>query len=166
MKHIIWSNRDLDIEDYKDDYMECCDITEEDYDEDDCYNWMYEDNDLQLDDERINLNVDVGGKILAIVDLGLWNGRHSGYKIIESSNLRDILYSECDYVEWYDDGHNVKATMSHHDGTNYVEYRTIREDRNIDNLLDDIYAGKEISRSKLNYYTKSLHKYMTEIYGW
>ena len=32
--------------------------------------------------------------------------------------------------------------------------------------LDDIYNGREISRSKLNYYTRSIRPYVAKIYGW
>lgn len=120
---------------------------------------------MYLEDERTNLNVETDGRILVIADLGLWNGRRQGYKIL-SSNVSDILSDNADYVEWYGDGHNIKAIASHHDGTNYYEYRVIREDRNVQNLLDSIYNGEEITRKKLNYYTKSLYKYIAKIYGW
>jgi parallel beta-helix repeat protein len=45
-----------------------------------------------FDDEEINLNLELGRHILVIADLGLWNGRHSGYKEI-GTNLRDCLCS-------------------------------------------------------------------------
>lgn len=89
-----------------------------------------------------------------------------GYKIIDSQNIRDILFSDCDYSEWYSDGYNIRSTQHHHDGVNYLLYRVIREDRYIENLLDAIYRGEEISRSKLNYYTKSLHRPVADVYGW
>ncbi len=138
-KRIIWSNRDVD-----------------------------EDPELlniYLDDERENLNIVADGRILVIADLGLWNGRRQGYKIL-SRRVSDILSDDADYVEWYGNGYNIKATASHHDGTNYYEYRVIREDRNIENLLDAIYNGEKITRKKLNYYTKSLYKDIAKVYGW
>lgn len=119
-----------------------------------------------LDDERENLNIQLENPILVIADLGFWNGRRQGYKIIESGNIKDILYDECDYVKWYSDGHNIKAIASHHDGTNYYEYREIRDRDKIENLLEQIYYGKQITRSKLNYYTRSIHPYIAKIYGW
>lgn len=67
---------------------------------------------------------------------------------------------------WYFDGHNVRCIDHHHDGTNHYLYREIREGRNIDNLLNDIYNGKEITKSRLNYYTRSLGHYVKETYGW
>lgn len=168
MKHIIWSNIDLDVDDWRDGYKEFLEINEIDgdpEDEESIYEWMLETNNMYLDDERANLNKATSGRILIIADLGLWDGRKQGYKII-NGNISDILYDACDYVEWYGDGYNIRATAHHHDGTNYYEYRVIREDRNIDNLLDAIYNGEEISRKKLNYYTKSLYPYVAKIYGW
>lgn len=168
-KHTIWSNIDLNIEDWRDGYKEFLEINEMDddpNDEDALYEWMVDTNVEYLYDERMNLNKSVDGRILVIGDLGLWNGRRNGYKIIDSKNIKDILCSDCDFVEWYGDGHNIKCTAHHHDGTNYYLYRVIREDRNIENLLDAIYNGEEISQSKLNYYTKSLYPYVAKVYGW
>ena len=168
-KHIIWSNMNLDIEDWRDDYQEYLEYNgfdERHNNDDDLYEWMCDTNAEYIYDERANLDKVVNGRILVIGDIGRWDGRVSGYKIIDSGNIKDILYSECDYVEWYGDGYNIRSVGIHHDGRNYAEYRVIREDRNIENLLDDIYYGKEISRSKLNYYTKSLYKPVAEVYGW
>lgn len=169
-KHIIWSNINLDIEDWRDGYKEFLEINEmEDKDpnnESEIYRWMEETNSEYLYDERINLDKKVDGRILLIGDLGLWNGRRRGYKIIDSGNIKDILSSDCDYVEWYGDGSNIRCTAHHHDGTNYYLYRVIRENRNIENLIAAICNGEAISRSKLNYYTKSLYKDISKIYGW
>ena len=169
-KHIIWSNINLDIEDWRDGYKEFLELNylddKDPNDEDAIYEWMNETNDMYLDDERCNLNKEIDGRILIIADLGLWNGRKSGYKIIESRNIKNILSSQCDYVEWYGDGYNIRCTAHHHDGTNRYLYRVIREDRNIDKLLDAIYNGEEITSSKLNYYTKSLYKDVANVYGW
>lgn len=167
-KHIIWQNINLDPKNWIDDYKETAEINgwDEDTDnEDNLYRFMEETNEGYLDDERSNLNKNVNGRILAIADLGLWNGRRQGYKIL-TDNINSILSSDCDYCEWYDDGYNIRFTGHHHDGTNHVLYRIIREDRNIENLLDDIYNGKEISRKKLNYYTRSLHSAVADVYGW
>jgi hypothetical protein len=170
-KHTIWSNlRSLKVEDWKDGYIETLEINgldiPEEIDDDDILNWARDMNDEYLNDERQNLNKVVDGRILVIADLGRWYGRVQGYKIIDSGNIADILYTECDYAEWYGDGYNIRSVGMHHDGTNYAEYRMIREDRNIENLLNDIYDGKEISRTKMNYYTKSLYPFVAAVYGW
>lgn len=169
-KRIIWSNMNLNIDDgWREAYKEFCEMNDIEYDsnnEDAIYQYMIDTNDEYFDDEYVNLDKLVSGRILIIADLGLWDGRRSGYKIINSRNIQDILSSNCDCVEWYSDGYNIRFAGHHHDGTNHYLYRIIREDRNIENLLDDIYNGKEISRSKLNYYTKSLHPAVAEVYGW
>lgn len=168
-KHIIWSNMNLDIEDWRDAYKEY--LEENGFDErhdndDDLYKWMMETNDEYLGDEQMNLDKVVEGRILVIADLGLWDGRKSAYKIVGSGNIKDILSFTYDYAEFYGDGYNIRGTEVHHDGINRFLYRVIREDRNVNNLLDEIYNGKEISKSKLNYYTKSLYPFVKAVYGW
>ena len=122
--------------------------------------------DMYYDDERLNLNKCLNGRVIAIADLGLWNGRKQGYKVL-SNNLNEVVSSTigCDEKEVYCDAYNVRAVGYHHDGRNYVLYRELREDRNIDNFLDKIYSGEEISSSTLNYYTRSLRPYIKDIYG-
>ena len=161
-KHIIWSNRDLNIEDWKDFLEEEHPEVDDEYEQ---YELVANLNAQYLDDEYANLNKPTDGRILVIADLGLWHGRRQGYKIL-NRNVNNIFSTGEDYTEWYSDGYNIKAIASHHDGTNFYEYRVIREDRNIDKLLDAIYNGEEITRKKLNYYTKSLHPYVAKVYGW
>ena len=82
-------------------------------------------------------------------------------------NLKEVLGSfGCDEIHVFFDGFNIKSKGYHHDGTNYVEYREIRQDKDIDRLTNMIYSGKKITRNILNYYTKSLGSYIKEIYGW
>ena len=168
-RHTIWSNCDLKIDDWREAYAEFLEINDMDddpEDEDAIYEYMVETNGEYLEDERMNLNKVVDGRILIIADLGLWYGRRSAYRLIESRNIKDILQFNHDYAEFYGDGYNIKGTEAHHDGVNFYEYRIVREDRNIENLLDDIYNGREISRKKLNYYTKSLYRAVADVYGW
>lgn len=170
-KRIIWSNITLDVKDWKDDYrefLEINDMADDPNDEDAIYDWMHAMNRAYLYDEKLNLDKQIDGRILVIANLGLWNGNRLGYKIL-NCNVNEIFNINSrgfDYAEFYGDGYNIKGTEHHHDGTNYYEYRVIRENRNIENLLDAIYNGEEISRKKLNYYTKSLYPYVAKVYGW
>ena len=159
-RHIIWSS-EIDLKDWTD-YLEeeHPNVTSES----EQYDLIYRLNNEYLYDERANLHKNANGRILVIADLGLWDGRVKGYKIL-SENIADILYSDCDYVEWYSDGKNIKATAHHHDGTNYYTYRVIREDRNIDALLTAIRKGTA-SNHQIGYYTESLHPYIAKVYGW
>jgi len=163
MKKIIWTNK-IDLKDYKD-------FIGEEYEEDDLTDnekWQIA-NDLNgdsLEYERCDLDIQLDGRILVVAKLGLWDGQRIGFRIINSGNIKDILYTNDDFIEWFSDGYNIKGIGNHHDGTNYYEYREIREDRNVDNLLDKIYSNKEFSRITLNYYTKSILPKVNEVYGW
>ena len=167
-KHIIWSNRNLDIEDWRGayaDFVESNDYDSDPYDESNIYNYMIATNAEYLLDERANLNKPIEGRILVIADLGLWNGRASGYRIINTKNLNAFLQVNYDYAEFYGDGKEIRGTEIHHDGANCYLYRMIREDRDIDKLCNAIYNHEKISPQKLNYYTKSLYKEVADVYG-
>lgn len=112
-----------------------------------------------------DLAIKTEGRLIGIADIGRWNGRFTGYAIY-GKNIRYILTTECEYAEWYSDGKNIKGKMQHHDGTNYVEYREIREEKNIDNLLEKLYNQEPITRAQINYYTKSIAPYVHKVYGW
>ena len=95
-RHIIWSNYDLDYEDWK----EFLESEYPDLSDDERLALMYELHGDYLDDERSNLNIQLSRPILVVGDLGLWYGRRMGYKEIESGNISDCLYSDTDYSTW------------------------------------------------------------------
>lgn len=164
--HIIWTNYDLNYEDWKDDLEDYYpEATEEER-----YELMYEINDDYLYDERANLNISLNEDIIIIADLGLWFGRRYGYKELNSNNIKDCLYSEdCDFVTWYVDRYkNLCCTGYHHDGTNFYTYRMWKEglsDVQKENFLDKIYEGKCTSRD-ISRYTRRLGDYIGKVYGW
>lgn len=174
-KHIIWSNLNLDIEDgWREAYADCIEINEWDEDPNDeyaIYQYMVETNGMYLDDERFNLDIDISQPIIAIADLGLWNGRVSGYKELNSSNLSDCLntFDSCEYHEWYVDEHgDLRCTAVHHDGTNYILYRAYRDDvtdEQIDEFLTKIYEG-EATEDDVNAVTRKLGEDVAKVYGW
>ncbi len=159
MKKIIWTN-DVYLEDYEDYFRE-----EGITDKEEKIKEMYFLNELDFEAEMMNLDIKLPDKILVIACLGLWNGRRSGYKIM-GNNLNEILTASIgDLYEVYFDGYNIKAKDTHHDGTNYYEFRLIRNDRNIDILLEKIY-NDDFSRQDINNYTRSLAPYIRKVYGW
>lgn len=153
---VIWNNTEYDAwkESMLDDGFEEEELTYERY---------YEDCDMFLDDERANLNKKVDGYIVAFADLGLWNGRVNGAKVI-GSNVKDILYSSCDYVDWYCDKYNVRCDGAHHDGTNHILYR-VAKDRDDAERLTDLVAYHGMSEEEFRKATKSLRPYIARIYG-
>ena len=83
-RHIIWSNQNLDVDDWREDYKEFLKANELDdnpNDEQALYEWMVETNGDYLYDERANLNIQLSQPIIVIGDIGRWNGRVMGYKV-------------------------------------------------------------------------------------
>lgn len=130
---------------------------------------MYERNGEYLDDERMNLDIQLDKPILVIGDLGLWNGRYSGYREIKNGNIKDCLYSECDYVTWYVDKlGDMRCDAVHHDGTNHYLYRTYKDgvsDAQIENLKEKIYRGT-VTRADITRITHRLGDEIGKVYGW
>ena len=127
---------------------------------------VYNREEMYYDDEKCNLNIATEGRIVAIASLGLWDGRRQGYKVL-GNNVNEVITSfGCDDVAITYDKYNVYSACYHHDGTNYITFRELREDRNVDRFLDKVYSGEDISRSCLNYYTKGIAHYVTDVYGW
>lgn len=162
--HLIWSNYDLDYEDWRDDLeAEYPDLSEGER-----IALMYEINGDYLDDERANLNIQLSQPILVIGDLGLWNGRRMGYKEIDSGNIRDCLYSETDYSTWYVDKlGDLRCDAVHHDGTNHYLYRTYKEgvrESQIDLLKEKLYYGKA-TRTDITRITRRLGDDIAGVYG-
>ena len=167
-EHTIWESASfLKIEDWRDDIIsehpELADNEEKIYEK------MVDINDFYLEDERINLNIKLPLPILVIADLGLWNGRHTGYKEINSCNIQDCLYSENPENRWYvDSDGEFRCESKHHDGTNYYWYRTWR--RNIsENKKEEIklklYEGTATEQEIKNV-TATVGSYIAKVYGW
>ena len=163
-RHIIWSNYDLDYEDWRDDLeAEYPELTE-----DQRIALMYEINGDYLDDERTNLNIQLSQPILVIGDLGLWYGRRSGYKEIESGNIRDCLYADTDYSTWYVDRlGDLRCDAIHHDGTDHYLYRAYKDgvrESQIDLLKDKLYRGIA-TRADVTRITRRLGDDIARVYG-
>ena len=138
----------------------CNGIPEEEISDYDVSQEIWENIDLNYDAERVNLDKTLEGRVIAFGKVGRWNGSFSGYKVLKN-NLNEILNSfGCDDMYIYKDRYNVHGEFYHHDGTHYMTFRELREDRNIDKFLDKIYNGEELSTREINYYTKSLSPYI------
>ena len=171
-RRIIWSDMDLHRRDWQEDFEEYVKENRLDIDpadEDALYDWMIETNDNYLSDERMNLDIQLSQPIIVIGDLGRWNGRVMGYKMIDSGNIKDCLYSDTDFTEWYVDRYgDLRADAIHHDGTNHYLYRVFKEgvtDSQIERLQDKIYMGKA-TRADITRVTKRLGDEIGRVYGW
>lgn len=169
---IVWSDQNLDIEDWREGYKEYLEANELDLDPNDeraIYEWMVETNGEYLSDERMNLDIQLSQPIIIIGDLGRWNGRVMGYKMIDSGNIKDCLYSDTDMTEWYVDRYgDLRADAIHHDGTNHYLYRVFKEgvtESQIERLQEKIYMGKA-TRADITRVTKRLGDEIGRVYGW
>ncbi len=164
-RHVIWTN-DLDYEDWREDL-------EEQYpelSENERMELMHELNGDYLDDERANLDIQLGQPILVIGDLGLWQGRRMGYKEIESGNIKDCLYSGRDdyYSTWFVDKlGDLRCDAVHHDGTNHYLYRAYKDgvsESQVELLKDKLYRGIA-TRADITRVTRRLGDDIAHVYG-
>ncbi len=163
-KYVIWSNLDLDLKKWRSDLeMEYPGGTEEEY-----FSLMHETNREYLEDERMNLDIPLSMPIIVCADLGLWNGRKMGYQMIESGNIRDCFFSECDCNEWFVDRlGDLRCTAVHHDGTNRYLYRAVKEnvtEEQLGHLQEKIYYGRA-TRRDITRYTRRLGDEIAAVYG-
>lgn len=124
-------------------------------------------NQVWLDDTETDLRHCDRRELVAIANLGRWNGRYSGYKILKS--LSDALYTSCDDEELYIDANgDLRKSESHHDGNNSILYRYWKEgltDKQKDNFLNKIYNG-ECSQKDITRYTRKAGTEIAERFGW
>ena len=106
-KLIIWTSETYLDDDAREAYQQC--KREAIEDDDYCVTdreWAEVVNDF-LDDERGNLNKEVKGVIIAFADVGRWDGRRQGYRIL-GSTINEIFSISEDNNEWYSDGNNIQ----------------------------------------------------------
>lgn len=163
--HLIWSNHYLDLDNWRDALLE----EHPDATESDLYQMMYDMNNDHLADERMNLNIQLSRPILVIGDIERWNGRVSGYKEIQSGNIKDCLYADTDYSTWFVDRKgDLRCDAIHHDGRNHYLYRTYKSgatETQIERLKEKIYEGVA-TRADIDRITKRLGDEIGKVYGW
>ena len=161
---VIWTNNDYDEWEtcMKEGYPDEASREEEGITID--YETYQEECDNSLYDERANLNVSVDGVIVCFADLGLWDGHHNAAKTF-GSNVKNILYSSDDYLDWYCDRYNVRGTGIHHDGTNTYLYRVAKDGETARSLVNKI-TYEDMTVEQFMKATKSLRPYVAKVYGW
>ena len=172
--HIVWSNYNLNLEDWIEDIKENLDINGIDHSnwsESMFYQEMVNLNDMYFEDEKCNIDIPTEGRIIEIADVGLWDGRRMGYNLLDEHNIKACLNfkRDCEYAEWWVDSHNnLRSKQTHHDGTNYILYREVKPEitsDQLDNFCWKLYRGKATSKD-ITKYTRAIGKQVRNVYGW
>lgn len=163
--HKIWS-WDIDLEDWEDFLKEEHPDVDDEYEQ---YLLCAELNDSYFDDELANLNVEMGREFICIGDLGLWDGRHHGYREVKGTNLSDCLRQPVeDRATWYvDDNGDLCCKDCHHDGTNYYMYRMFKPNVTYcqrENFKEKLASGRATRKDILRL-TDRLGDAIAEVYG-
>lgn len=169
-QHVIYDSR-YNEEDFKimaEEWAECqndwLDDDEESVTADDyTMEQYYEDLDRWLDDEKLNLNKELDGVIIAYADLGFWNGRNIGYKKLGSNFISIFENFSCDDVYFYADRFNVRADGWHHDGTHHILFRLCPYDK-VDAVCAKIY--NRCTEEQFMRMTKSIVNVPKKVFGW
>ena len=166
VKHIVFEN--YNVLDYEDEVRQSLiDNGMENPSQEEVWNICYEDSNIWFENEESELKKLSEGSLIAIAEVGRWNGRFSGYKDI--SSLVDTLYTNCDYEELFVDSYgNLRKRESHHDGTNSILYRYWKEgitETQKDNFRQKIYEGN-CTNTDIYKYTRKAGKAIAELYGW
>lgn len=167
-RHIIYDNYDV----YSDDMQACAretlELNEvEDITEERIYRECEEQNSYSFQDACSELERHDEGELVAIANIGRWDGRCTGYKLIPC--IMNTLYSDCDYESLYIDSNgDLRKEESHHDGNNTILYRYWKDkitDIQKENFLDKIYNGKCTQRD-ITRYTRKAGLTVADAYGW
>ena len=138
--------------------------------ENDLWERANDDKQIELDDlEEVLAGIGIKGKAVAIADLGLWNGRHRGVKILNDSldSIFQLLESYDDY-EIYVDDKDLQIIGHHHDGTNYITIRSFKEkitEEQEDDFESLFYTEEGANKYQIGYYTESVRPLIAEYYG-
>ena len=156
------------LESYKDHLRDENEISETSIQNLDIYDsvfrdWVDDDLDWQYQDMIQTYEHEFSTKIIASADLGFWNGRKFGCKII-GYELKDCFIPErgCDYVTWELNAFNLISAQSHHDGTHYLTYRRLKDDKYQDLLERKAWQGK-LTKRDISHYTVSIKHSINKI---
>lgn len=153
-----WAKQSL-IERRQEDGEPIEDITDEDI-----WQEAYELASMNYDDERSNLNKDLGNDIICIADVGTWCGRHRAYCVI-GTNLNGVLRSHVGDITVEFDGVDIIASESHHDGCNSYVFREVKPNAP-ESFKEKLEFHEYISDNEFKKHTRSLRPYVKQIYGW
>lgn len=125
---------------------------------------FFDDQEISWGDERMNLDQEIDGYIIAFAVVGTWRGQRIGFRKV-GTNIKDILQTSAEMYSFFCDRWNVRATEGHHDGNNYITFRVAKDAYTADRICNRIY-NNDMDIDQFKRATKSLRPYVAKIYGW
>ena len=170
-RYMIWGNYDLgELNVWKDYLKEKGLMDENEMTQHEAIAGM---NMLYFDDERQNLDKELGYQIVKYGTKGYWGGAKSGSEDATGNYLKEGSYSDnlnailefekdCEYAEWYVEDGELKSRQSHHDGQVNLTYRVLTT-----HDIDDFELALQKNFQKaIKEYTRSLAPDVAAVYGW
>lgn len=107
-----------------------------------------------LYEEAVNAFDIPTNKIVVFAKLGLWSGINEAAVVLKEQRLKAI-FNVCHYQnrEWFTKNNEVRATESHHDGTNEFMFRELKDDVSEEEFWDEYKKDKQRA---IRYCTESL----------
>ncbi len=167
-RYLVWNEKgyldESEEKEWTEDYEATHDLeADAEVSPDDLAEWFYEVNAADFQQLREEMSQFHTNTLVCIADLGLWNGKRHGYRILghDLSTIFDCIVG--DYFTVESDGNNLLITDSHHDGTNHYTIREMRHGRDTDTFCSKVYNGHD-TPGVLNYYTTSVAGYLQELW--
>lgn len=146
------------------DWQEFCemnDINFSDFSDNDKWKCIYELDRIRFQDFVSELNeIKSTNLIIAVGTVGTCRGNRSAYKEIDCmAEIPYLACGDCDEITFFSDGYNLCFSGNHHDGSNYMTIRELKDDVSeeiYNKIIDAIYNDADNKDYYIKKYTKSL----------
>ena len=168
-KKLVWDNDVCDAYNYIKDNLEEYDLT--DPSDEEIWNKAYEEIDIRLGDEKMNLDIEKDGGIFLIGNYERWNGSYSVNKDLKTSNIGEALQKaiSCwdgdNSFEIYVDKNRLLISQTGHDNPTNPSIMEFRVMKGYDSLDEFAYDHK-MSVANIKRNSLSLGDEVRKVYGW
>lgn len=173
--HTIWNSDACELYNYYSEHLDEVGLDDDaEISDDILWRLAYDSVEINRESEIYNLDIPTDNRIIIIAQLGLWDGIHSAYVVLDN-NINQIvaraLNCNSDIHIYAQDG-EVRAEENHHDGCNHYLYRQLKgTPEECEPLLDAIYDKMPLTnpdefKTVMEKYSTSLYPEVANVYGW
>ena len=128
-ERIIYENYDIFNDDMIEAAKENLEANNVEATEENINNEIYEMNqdDWNLEKERMEEVFNSGNKFLAVGTCARWNGNFAGGFVFASFNELMSYLRDCDYFKFWDENGHFYVNATHHDGTHSLEIKQVTD---------------------------------------